>query len=255
MTRTCTRCTAIAARSTCSGAARPTRASTPRLARVPCRRPPRHRPFPAHAPPRLRPRSARCADCCRTCRSSTRSTSTCRSATTAARWCARTTLELCTHASPARCHQCFPEPRRRSSSSASGSSRRSSTSSTCSSRRASSCASATSSGASRREDPARGLRAPAGRADPGAAPSRAAAQPHRLLRPVHALQGRGRAARGDEDADQERGTDVELWLHGANLEIQPTPRSRRGIADLLLEDRRERDVPAARYAARRSCRT
>ena len=41
-------------------------------------------------------------------RSSTRCTSTCRSATTTARWCAQARRELCLEASPRRCHECYP---------------------------------------------------------------------------------------------------------------------------------------------------
>ena len=46
---------------------------------------------------------------CPTRRSSTRCTSSSRSATTTARWCGRSENELCLEASPRRCHECFPE--------------------------------------------------------------------------------------------------------------------------------------------------
>ncbi len=54
--------------------------------------------------------------CCPDGRSSTRCTSSSRSATGRARWCAPTVRKLCTHASPRRCNECFPEHLRRSSS-------------------------------------------------------------------------------------------------------------------------------------------
>ena len=118
----------------------------------------------------------------------------------------RTNGELCTHASPRRCNECFPDdpaagllparalhqvaPRRTS---------------TCSSRRASSCSSATSTGASR----ARRIRfEDYGRMRQSARvprrPESRRPQPPRVLRPDQPLQGRRRAARGDADPGRAR---------------------------------------------------
>ena len=96
--------------------------------------------------------------------------------------------ELCTHASPRRCNECYPEYRRSASSCGRSSSSPTSRTWTCSSRRAISSASATSTGGSRLTGS--GSRSWGGRPR-SAGPTRggATAQPARLLRTAHALQG------------------------------------------------------------------
>ena len=113
---------------------------------VPALRAPGRRALPAHALHRFRPRSRDARESCRTCRSSTRCTSSSRSATARDRCCERA-ASCASQASPRRCNECFPDipPAAVLPARALHPSRTSSTS-TCSSHRAASCSSATSTG-------------------------------------------------------------------------------------------------------------
>ena len=192
---------------------------------------PGRRALPAHASSSATTSCGSPGTRCPTRRSSTCCTSTCRSATATARWCAR------------RRTSCARRSRRAAATSAS---RRQppqtfymrkrfiqshSRWSTTSSPRASTSATDTSSGAfpPRRSsvEPTPCRPVPTARPE---APTRPAAQPLRLLRPVHSLQGSGRAARGDGILGED--FDGHLWIHGANLETpaQGVPRAVQGAA-------------------------